>query len=601
MSDIELICTGGQSCRDIIVVLNDINSFKVSCIGELSCDGANFILNNVGDSVIECLNENTCSDMTIKTSHWNQTLLVMKEYSSNIIYDNNYGVDIDPNSDNVNLDCSLSDHYAKLDQSNEADMLIDIVKEQYNHGKQLPCDGIRVQCGPSNCDMQLEKILQSKPSIFDHGEGYCFYADVKDLYRYRCEGNCANSPTNNPSPAPTSAPTMITSEPTAGPTESPTPSPSNAPTDAPTPAPTSSPTPSPTNSPTIAPTPAPTAYPTDTPTVETKSPSESPTIEPTLEPTKATVSPTLIPTIEPTQAPTNAPSPTPTESPTDAPSDAPSNAPTISPTPTPTDSPTPAPSEAPSISPTPAPTDSPTPAPTRFPTESRPFFGYINPTFILANISDSILVELYSANSINVYVNMLNFVFEQSLFTSIVDTYNDNLNYDDFEAKIKDFNDISITNERIATFVPRDNIVNINTNITCNRDIKSLTCILILRILQGNTQIFLDNANIGIKNGFNDNGIYLTMTAQEARSLEIKEWVPPKDTFYFVIIMACFGFIILIIALAAFLHNKNMCCRCTDQCAQTDMVGYTAILKWGFQVCIPIYYYKYILKTFLNI
>ena len=480
--------------------------------------------------------------MIIDTTHWNQTKLIMQEYSENIKYKNGYGVSMDINQGFVNLECNTQNRFVKFDQSNQMDSLDTLVKSRYNSGTNLPCDGVKIECeGISECEMILFYRFNNntKPSLDDHGNGICFYADVDDLVSYRCiniMGECSNSPTSAPTGSPTRQPTLS---------------------------------------------------PSKTPTQQTLSPSQTPTMEPTVNPTRQTISPSESPTIEPTPAPTVSPTPTPTNAPTEMPSNAPSNSPTISPTPSPTDAPTIGPTNSPTSSPTVSPTDSPTPSPTRFPTEKDPFFGFINPMIVIANISDEILFDMYNIDNINKYLNIFNFVFEEAIFNSIRERYNENLRYFDFDSNILKFNDQKVTDPAIATYIPRDNIVYMDTNITCNRDIDSLTCRLILQILRSNTEAFVAKANIALHDKLDDNNVYLWVNSPQ--ELEIKVWIPEPETFLFVIFMAIFGGCIILITILAFLYNNGICKRCSARCHKTDMVQWSSLLKWGFQVCILVY------------
>ena len=547
---------------------------------------------------------------------------------------------MDFNQGFVNLDCNLQNRFVRFDESNEMDSLDTLVKSRYNSGTNLPCDGINIECqGLSQCELILFYRFNNntKPSLDDYGNGICFYADVDDLALYRCiniVGECANSPTANPTLLPTRMPTTITQSPTPGPTNSPTPSPTLAPSDSPTPSPTPAPLPSPTNAPTFVPTNAPTPSPTDAPTpAPTNSPTPAPTFSPLPSPTNSptnspTPAPTLSPTPSPTPAPTNSPtfSPTPaptslpteqptlnpsitptqttniptkaptmeptveptkttnvpTQTPTVEPTSSPTYSPTISPTPGPTKSPTPAPTTSPTGSPTPVPTESPTNSPTRFPTDSNLFFGFINPTFVIANISDDILFEMYNINNIDRYLNTFNFIFEKAIFDSIIQRYNEeNLRYNDFNANIQEFNDHKVTDKKLITYIPRDNTVRMKTNVTCNRNTDSFTCILIVQILRSNTQTFINFANAELNEKLNDNGMYLYVDNPQA--LTVEEWEPEPETYTFIIVMAIFGSIILLLALLAFLYNAGCCKRCSESCHETDNAQWLSLLKWGFQ------------------
>ena len=302
------------------------------------------------------------------------------------------------------------------------------------------------------------------------------------------------------------------------------------------------------------------------------SPTLNPTMKPTQQPTIITISPTFQPTFNPTKSPT----PSPTHSPTPSPS----NSPTFSPSPAPTVSPTSSPSISPTPSPTVPPTNSPTPSPSRYPTTNRAFYGYLNPNFILGNLTDSLIIELY--NNVNIYVNTINFIIEESIYNTIINNYGENLVYDDFNVNIKKFNDININDNKLIQFIPRNNIINLNTNITCNRDIQALTCRLILQILQRNRETFVDSTQFKLNNEY-DNSLYFDLTQNEASLLEIQEWKPEKEADTFIVLISVFGGLILCLTLIAFLYNKNICFRCSKKCYQTDNAKWISIIEYGFQ------------------
>ena len=220
--------------------MENIKSLKVTCIDEESCDGVVITVINVESTVIECWYAEACLNSEIRTDSWNTTKLIMKEHSTNVKYFNGYGYN-DRSNEFINLECNLENHYIQFNETNKNMTLSDLIQARYNSNGYLPCDGVSILCLNQNkCDMRPFPKME-----LGYHNDTCLYVDANDLVRYRCVGNCANSPTRPP---------------TTNPTVTPTHSPTNMPTVPPT---TMSPTESPTMAPTEAPTASPTRYPTE--------------------------------------------------------------------------------------------------------------------------------------------------------------------------------------------------------------------------------------------------------------------------------------------------------------------------------------------------
>ena len=129
------------------IIISNVLSVQITCIGDESCEGTIITLNNVESSIIECWSMGACDNIAIKTNNWNKTKLIMKEYSKNVIYNNGYGLNILQEQGFINLECNLEDYYIRFDVNNINDILLDMIRLAYNSGNNLPCNGIKIQCG----------------------------------------------------------------------------------------------------------------------------------------------------------------------------------------------------------------------------------------------------------------------------------------------------------------------------------------------------------------------------------------------------------------------------------------------------------------------
>ena len=304
------------------------------------------------------------------------------------------------------------------------------------------------------------------------------------------------------------------------------------------------------------------------------SPTRSPTPSPTDAPTIITIEPTNIPSISPTLLPTFNPTLTPSGTPTRTPSTPPTSAPTDSPT----------------TSPTNAPTDS----PTRSPTIDAPFFGYILPVFIFSNISDG---KLRLFQDPLVYKHNIEYVIEKGIFDSVLKVYSASiLQYDQFEVNLIALNGVDINDNQILTSIPRDNIVKVSTNISCDTHNPSApACVFVLDGLTKARNQFLNDVKIGTRIALTDDTLEIDIesgnleiqTAEAAAMMDNTE----EGHLYFYIVLGGLWAFIFIITLLAYLYNSNKCFRCSSRCKKTDDANWMSLVKWGMYTLTGIYLY----------
>ena len=272
-ADITVICSGEDSCNEVVANLSDFKSFHLYCVGTGSCQEVtvNLDVNDYDDGnpyehgVIHCVQPDVCNDLTLNTNS-EHSQLVMYEFSRGIVLNNGIGY----LSAIENIECNTN-RWIEFDGLLETDStVIQSVHNEYEDDS-FPCEGVEVQCDndtvSKSCVMTYNYIGSDIVDNLNNASDMAFAVNIDDLYRITCNGECEESPTQSPTAAPTRAPSVAPStSPSLAPSTAPTFSPSQAPTRSPSVSPSLAPSLSPSVSPTSAPTGAPTGSPTQFPT-----------------------------------------------------------------------------------------------------------------------------------------------------------------------------------------------------------------------------------------------------------------------------------------------------------------------------------------------
>ena len=279
-----------------------------------------------------------------------------------------------------------------------------------------------------------------------------------------------------------------------------------------------------------------------------ESPTTPPTPAPTSSPTMPSLSPSTAPTVSPSLSPSNAPS----QPPTNFPSISPSFSPTYSPSFSPSDSP----SVSPSLTPTYSPSLAPSTSPTSSPLAVSEFDSFIDITYILAKITQSVKTRIaqYATNETQFIESVIN---EKYFIPNVI-------SYDKYLVRMLDIEGTLIEDINTNTAIEWTNLeeLKLHAQIECNQDDNSVNYCESIKLQSqsdstSNVDDFSGNVQKALSQHYDNDNLEFYVSEPQALDILCKdcEIEAPNYVLYSLLSLVILLFIISICAL---LFNKKM-------------------------------------------